>query len=280
MLKLDSEALAADRLARRRSRPDRPAPGTSTGRVIRLKERNLIMLTKDLILRNPLRLLGQENEDIVGPGRFGAVLARAGVGKTALIVQIALNTMLRGRNVLHISLNEPVGKVDIWYREVVHRLAQHYQVNDMQQLWDTMLPHRLIMTFQVEGFSLPKLQERLTDLTAQNIFQPDMIIIDGYPFDPEAHPLLEALKDLAGQLAVPVWFTVTTHRHEAPAEDGLPIQLSPVQDLFDVAIALQPKGETVFIEALKGCTLPEAQPPLVLDPATMLIRTQAEDELA
>ncbi|MBR9982767.1 MAG: cytoplasmic protein [Desulfatitalea sp.] len=234
-----------------------------------------MMLTKDLILRNPLRLLGHENEDIIGPGQFGAVLARAGVGKTALIVQIALNTMLRGKNVLHISLNDPVGKVNIWYQEVVSRLAQQYQVPDMQRLWDTVLPHRLIMTFQVEGFSVPKLQERLTDLTSQNIFQPHMIIIDGQPFDPEAHPLLEALKALAEQLALPVWFTVTTHRHEEPATDGLPVQIAPVQTLFDVAIALQPKGETIFIEALKGCTLPETQPPLVFDPATMLIRTQA-----
>ena len=50
-------------------------------------------------------------EDILPQGGFGAVLARAGVGKTALLVQLALNTMLRDKNVLHISLNDPVNKV-------------------------------------------------------------------------------------------------------------------------------------------------------------------------
>jgi hypothetical protein len=54
----------------------------------------------------------------------------------------------------------------------------------------------------------------------------------------------------------------------------VPIQLSPVKALFDVAIALQPRAETIYIEAIKGCTLPETQPPLVFDPATMLIQTR------
>ena len=51
------------------------------------------MLKKELILRNPLRQLGFETEDILPAGAIGAVLAHAGVGKTALLVQLALNGM-------------------------------------------------------------------------------------------------------------------------------------------------------------------------------------------
>ena len=244
----------------------------ATSRVIHLKERSMAMWKQDLILRNPLRLLGHENEDIIAPGQFGAVLARAGVGKTALIIQIALNTMLRSKNVLHISLNEPVGKVNLWYQEVLVRLAQQYQVPHLDQLWDAIVSHRFIMTFQVEGFSAPKLEERLTDLTMQKIFTPDILLIDGQPFDQEGPAVLKELKALAARLNLPMWFTITTHRHEAPAQDGLPVQLSAVQELFEVAIALQPKEETVHIKAIKGCSLSDAQPPLVLDPATLLIQ--------
>lgn len=231
------------------------------------------MLAEALVQRTPLRLLDPGNEDIIGAGQFGAVLARAGVGKTALIVQIALNAMFRGKNVLHISLNEPVGKVNIRYQEVLGRMVQHYQLPHMEALWDTVLPHRFIMTFQVEGFSVPKLEERLTDLMSQAIFDPHIIIIDGQPFEPDVRPMLDELKNLARNLALPVWFTITTHRHEAPAEDGLPVQFSSVQSLFEVAIALQPKPEGIFLEALKGCPPSAGRPPLVLDPATMLIQT-------
>jgi hypothetical protein len=233
-----------------------------------------MMLRQDLILRNPLRLLGQENEDIIKPGSFGAVLARHGVGKTALVVQIALNSLLQQKNVLHISLNEPVGKVSLWYQEVFEQLAQQYQVTQIDQLWDMVMPFRLIMTFRVEGFSMPKLEERLTDLTAQNIFLPNLIIIDGLPFDDQTRPRLQELKRLAQEQQLPVWFTVTIHRHENPGLDGLPVQLSPVQDLFDVAIALLPENDKIQIKAIKSAAYhnPEAQ--LSLDPATMLIQGQ------
>jgi hypothetical protein len=231
------------------------------------------MLKQDLILRNPLRLLGRESEDIIKPGGFGAVLARHGVGKTALVVQIALNSLLQQKNVLHISLNEPVGKVSLWYQEVFEQLAQQYQVPQIDQLWDTIMPHRFIMTFRVEGFSMPKLEERLTDLTTQNIFIPSLIIIDGMPFDDQTRPRLRELKRLAEEQGLPVWFTVTIHRHENPATDGLPVQLSPVQDLFDVAISLEPENETIHIQAIKTGPDHNAEAELTLDPATMLIKS-------
>ncbi|MDA8137669.1 MAG: cytoplasmic protein [Desulfobacteraceae bacterium] len=257
---------------RRRTFTQLPVVEDISSRVIHLKERSLVMLKQDLILRNPLRLLGKESDDILEPGQFGAILARAGVGKTALIIQIALNAMLRAQKVLHISLNEPVGKINIWYQEVLGRLAQKFQIPHLDQLWDTIVPHRFIMTFQAEGFSVPKLEERLTDLTSQNIFNPRMMLIDGLAFDQQAVAALQGLKQMAHRLSLPIWFTVTTHRHEAPAPDGLPVQLSAVQNLFEMAVALLPVEQTIQIKALKGCSQAEAQPPLHLDPETMLIQ--------
>ena len=105
------------------------------GSVVHIKERYFIMLKKDLILRNPLRVMGRENDDILAPGEFGAVLARAGVGKTAFLVQLSLNALLGGKNVLHISLTDPVNKVSLWYKEVFSLIAEQYQVDQINQLW-------------------------------------------------------------------------------------------------------------------------------------------------
>jgi hypothetical protein len=232
------------------------------------------MLTNDLILRNPLRLLGATGDDILQPGTLGAVLARHGVGKTALIIQIALNSMLQNKNVLHISLNEPVGKVDLFYHEMFERMAQQYRISQMDQLRDAAMPHRLIMTFREDGFSVPRLVERLTDLTTQQIFVPHMMIIDGLPFDTDLRGELQKLQQLAIREGLPVWLTITTHRHEAPAADGLPRQFSPVQDLFEVAVTLQPEKDTIHIIALKGGAAPAGEAVLTLDPSTMLIQSR------
>ena len=61
------------------------------------------------------------------------------------------------------------------------------------------LPHRFIMTFRVESFTVPRLEERLNDLTVQGIFKPDMMIIDGFHVDESMRPALNELKALAGR---------------------------------------------------------------------------------
>jgi hypothetical protein len=252
--------------------PKTRTQGRTRARVINLKERNLDMLKNDLILRNPLRLMGHENEAIVPPGGFGAVLARAGVGKTALIVQVALNTMLQQKNVLHVSLNDPVDKVNLWYQEVLNSLAHQYHVRQIKELWESIQMNRFIMTFKVEGFSVPKLEERVKDLTEQQIFNPHMVIIDGLPFDESLRTPLETLKTFSENHRLHLWFTVTTHRHEAPDKDGMPVQLASVADLFDAAIQLQPEGKTIHIRCLKGGPEDVKNRDQVLDPSTMLIQ--------
>ena len=244
-------------------------------KIIYIKERNISMLKNELILKNPLRRMGYESDDILDKGQFGAVMARAGVGKTAFLVQLALNCMLREKKVLHISLDDPVKKVSLWYKEVFSRIATQYDIPQSGQLWDAILPHRFIMTFRVEGFSVPKLEERLTDLIEQDIFKPDMMIIDGIPFEDSMSPDLANLKTLVNKHPMHVWFTIRTHRHEDPDPNGTPLQFIPVADLFEVAIQLVPVGKQIQIKALKGPGTYGDQPVLMLDPATMLIQDQA-----
>ncbi len=229
------------------------------------------MLKKDLMLRNPLRILEQEEKGFLGKTEFGAVLARAGVGKTAFLVQLALNSLLNSKNVLHISLETPVDKVDLWYEEVFRNIADQYQINPATQPFEYILPHRFIMTFKVEGFSVPKLEERLTDLTEQGIFMPQLVLIDDLPFGEQTDALLAELKDLARKLELPIWFTVLTHRHETPADDGLPIQIANVAELFEVIIQLQPVENKIDIKLVKGRNPDAANASIQLDPATMLI---------
>lgn len=230
------------------------------------------MLKKDLRRKNALQLAGRTQEEMLPIGGFGAVLARAGVGKTALLVQLALDSLLRDENVLHISLNDPVNKVSLWYQEVFRHLSEGYDREQVKQTWEQLLPNRFIMTFKVEGFSVPKLKERLTDLTEQNIFIPRMILIDGLPFDATVRQTLGELKALAKEKEVYMWFAVTTHRHEKPYPDGMPNQLKDVAELFEVVIELQPDGKEIHVIPIKGKADSQADKSLVLDPATMLLK--------
>jgi predicted glycosyltransferase len=129
------------------------------------------------------------------------------------------------------------------------------------------------MTFKVEGFSVPKLQERLTDLTAQNIFSPDIVIIDGVPGDGEDVEILKELKALSASGGYPVWVTVLTHRHDETDASGLPVKLAEAVECFDAVIQLQPEKDKIHVRAVKGTTEIKSDA-LLLDPQSHLITVE------
>jgi len=242
------------------------------GNVIHLAYEGFVMIKKEIIERNPLLQLGFSDEYILREGGMGAVLAYAGVGKTALLVQMALHAMMHEQPVLHVSLNDAVSKVDLWYRELFNDIAGKYDSAEIREYWEQILAFRFIMTFKVEGFSAPRLEERLTDLMQQNIFKPHIIIIDGLKFDESGRGLLVELKEMAKKYSMSIWFTVHTHRHEPPQTNGLPLSFLHVADLFNVLVQLAAKGPEVYIKAIKGQSPDAKVDALVLDPATMLIK--------
>jgi hypothetical protein len=230
------------------------------------------MLKKEMIYRNPLVNLGYEDEDILPKGGMGAVIAHAGVGKTALLVQLAINMMLREKSILHVSLQDAVSKVDVWYHELFQNIAANFDAAEIKDYWDRIQQYRFIMTFRVESFSVPTLEERLTDLMQQNIFKPHTVIIDGLKFDEAGRGQLVLLKELAKKYAMRIWFTVHAHRHETPADNCLPVSFLHVADLFDVIVQMEAKAEDIYIKALKGKSSNAKPHILLLDPATMLIK--------
>ncbi len=262
---------------RTNGRDSRISESTKTGdgqvesSLVQLKEWSMAVLKNDLIYRNPLRLVSEETGRILKEGELGVVLARAGVGKTSLLVQLALDSLLRHKNCLHISIDQPVQKVCLWYEEVFHHIAKQYKIKNTTELWEAILPHRFIMTFKEQAFSVPRLEERLADLTEQGIFYPQMVLLDGLTFNDEIRETLTELKLLARENSFPMWLTARTHRDEPEGEDGLPVSVGNVADIFETIIRLQPKGPEIHVDLVKGPGS-ETTHGLVLDPATLLIK--------
>jgi len=230
------------------------------------------MVKEDVTFQNPIRILGRDADELLSAGRFGAILARAGVGKTAFLIQVALDYLIREKNVLHVSLNDPVDKVSLWYKEVFRNVTAKWSRLQSQECWETLLPHRFIMTFRAESFSVSTLDERLTDLSEQGVFEPQVVVVDGFRFDDASRDKLESLKALIESRSLCAWYTVRTHRHDPPGPDGMPAPLKDVSDLFEAIIQLQPDGSEIHVNAVKGRPEKEEPPQMLLDPSTLLVK--------
>ena len=211
------------------------------------------MSKNNLILKNPLKFIKEDAGYLLTDGQFGAILARAGEGKTSFLMHLALDNLLSGKNVLHISLGQPIKKVCLWYEEVLHRISDQYELNNTNVMWEMILPHRFIMTFNIEDFSVKRLEERLNDLTEQGIFFPQIVLLDGLPFDKTEQASLSKLKAIAKEHGFPAWFTVMTHReNNVEQPDDIPAPISQMSDLFEVIIQLKPVGREINVQVIKG----------------------------
>ena len=230
-----------------------------------------------MVSNNPLRARGREKEDGTDGRRVGLVMARAGLGKTAILVQIALDSMLRDNKVLHIAIGEGLDKTRTWYDDILGLMSQEKEVEDFQQVVDEVMQNRMIMTFKENSFSTATLEERMEDLAQQGIFKADCLVVDGFDFtDTDSATALNELKGFMEKNDLKmIWFSAVSHRDdERVSANGIPAPCHEVDEVFDTVLLISPEDEGIKLKTLKcsaACSV-DAGKSLTLDPATMLIK--------
>jgi len=233
------------------------------------------MYRKDVNARSPLRILEQSIHGGLGKGNLGVLVAPAGVGKTACLVQIGLDDLMRERDVVHIALGQTVEYVSAFYDTLFDDLASQTQLEDRDAVRDSVSRRRAIKTFKDgASFSPLRLEEALKLFTQHMQLQPAAILIDGYDCPPAGLPTaLEAFKATAKRIGAELWMTVTAPRGFLSPVNQLPPPLEGCcAGLVDVALFLEPRGGHVALRLLKDHG--DAKPPemhLELHPDTLQI---------
>ncbi len=232
---------------------------------------------EDLVSNNPLRALGLEKEDGTDSHRVGLVMARAGLGKTAILVQIAMDSMLRDKKVLHVAIGEDLEKTSTWYVDILNLMNQEKKIDNFKQIIDEVMKNRMIMTFKENSFDTAKLEERMEDLAKQGIFKADCLVVDGYDFAAvDSELALEELEGFMDRNALKmIWFSAVSHRDDdRVSANGVPAPCHEMDDAFDTVLLISPEDNNIKLKILKcseACTV-DASRALLLDPATMLIK--------
>ena len=232
------------------------------------------MLKQELIAKNPIRHLKAGSEGQVR-SQMGLVMARAGLGKTAMLVQIALDSLLNGKQVIHVSVGQSLEKTRIWYDDIFKDIVAGCQLSNPYEVYDEVMRNRMIMTFQEVPFNRPRLEERLNDLVSQNIIRPSCIVVDGYDFAAVDRQILEDLREMARAMDLEIWFSAVSHREDQQAGDHeVPPPCREVADIFDTVVLLHPgtNSECIDLNIIKDTTGKAGEQVLQLDPITFMIK--------
>lgn len=226
------------------------------------------MYRKFLNARSPLRLLEKGLHGGLGPGNLGVVLAGHGIGKTAFLVGVALDELLRSGRVLHVSLDATVSHVRAYYDTLFEELASTKHLDDEVKVHSEIDRSRSIRVYPPNSLTAAKLREAVK-VESEAGAQPSLLIVEGLDFENLPTEDLHDLKALATELAAEVWLSVAC-REEKVSE--IPKSVAQAGDLVSVILALEPGDQAVALRAMKDHDNPDLSAlHVALDPRTLLL---------
>ncbi len=234
------------------------------------------MYRKEVNERSPMRVFEKSIHGGLGRGNVGVVLSRAGVGKTALLVQIALDDLLRDHRVLHISTENAVDHVRAYYDELFHDLAQYTKLAEPETVRLDVERHRLIFSLlgQPASSTVKKLVDTVNFARDTAHFVPDVIVIDGFDFAHATDEMMETLLTLAREHSAEVWLSTTTKAAQV-APGSAPEPVGKFFDKLSVVVYLESEKDNVRLRLLKDHDSKElAEITLRLETHTMRIIDQ------
>ena len=235
------------------------------------------MYVKEVNKRSPLRILERSTHGGLGAGNVGVVLSRAGVGKTAFLVGVALDDLMRDRKVLHLTVDKSLDKVREFYDELFHDLAESVDLENRNGTHLAIERNRMIQAYTHSCFELGKVRNGVELAKEHMGFVPDAIVVDGYPdFEKATAEQVSDLCAIAKELGCEMWLTGIKHREgEELDERGVPTSVAQHNGHLSIIVELEPTADHVRLNLLKDHDSTElANLHIELDPKTLLLKWQ------
>jgi hypothetical protein len=234
------------------------------------------MVKDELIQRSPVRIFENSIHGGLKAGEIGVIASPRGIGKTSVLVQIALDKLLQGKRVIHVSYTKHTDYVLAWYEDIFQEFVVKKNLEDIEDVKDEAAKNRVLLKFSQEGITVDQILQSIQALVIKGGFNAESIIVDGFDFSTQGNrDKFGKVKSLARELQLSVWYSCTVQTEgEEPLYDDqdIPLILKDALDLTDVVIVLEPKPDHIELTVSKDRDIynPEHMA-LKLDPKTLLI---------
>ena len=162
----------------------------------------------------------------LGGGELGVVVAPAGIGKSFLLVNLGVQAIKAGLNVLHYTLELNEAYVGLRYDSVVTGIANQELKYNVDQVKDTVnnIPGNLIIKYYpTKGATINTIKSHVEKYKILGK-TPDIIMLDyadllrgssatrGQDLRHELGNIYEELRGMAGELDIPIWTASQANR--------------------------------------------------------------------
>lgn len=215
------------------------------------------MEKKDLFDKSPVRLFDAVADGGLKAGELGLVTAKKGLGKTSVLVQFGMDTLLQDKQLIHVSFDVHSSNVISWYDSIFAEIAKKKNVGNATELKNAVVSKRTILNFSLDNFSLEKVVSTLNALKAGGIAVAG-VVMDGIDFSKVSEVDVKAVADYAKKENVVLW----------ASSDSVPANL---ENNFSIIVNLSQTSDAVVVDITKLNEKKNISTGLKLDSKTLLI---------
>jgi hypothetical protein len=190
-----------------------------------------------------------------------------------MLVQLALDKLLQGKKVIHVSFTQHTYYVLSWYEDIFEEFISRKNLVNAADIKNDLVKNRVLMNFNQDIMSKDQILRSLRAMITEGGFSAESIIIDGFDFSRADRERIANVKAFAGELGLSVWYSCTV-KDEGQQYDknNIPLLLKDFADLVDVVIALDARPDHIELSVSKDHdSLDTKALAMRLDPKTLLI---------
>lgn len=222
------------------------------------------MIKNELFERSPIRCFEKATGGLQA-GQLGLITSKKGLGKTSVLVQFGVDTLLQDKQVVHVSFDQQSANVITWYQDIFTEIAKKKNISNVSELVTELVRKRIILNFHQDAMALSHIVTTLEAL-AQGGIQASCLVVDGVELAKLKAEDVQAIADYAKKAGVVVWFSASCDADDLAGT--LPAEL---QDKFQSVVRLEARADVIELMILKMGTEGARASGLKLDSKTLLI---------
>ena len=199
---------------------------------------------KDLITHSPVRYFDVTNAGLKD-GEMGLITAKKGLGKTPILVQFGIDSLLNDKALVHVSFDQQSSNVIAWYSSVLAEIAKKKSLN-LDDINEEIVRNRTILNFNQETFTLPKVVNTLKAMKDGGI-KISTIVVDGLDMKKASAADIKCFADFIKSEKMTAWFSFT---NEAADLKGT-LEADKLENFATVA-HLAAEGKALSLAILKN----------------------------
>lgn len=203
------------------------------------------MEKKDLFTHSPVRYFEKSTDANLNIGEMGLITSKKGLGKTSILVQFGLDSLLADKTLVHVSFDQQSSNVISWYSSILAEISKKRNIN-VEEVSEEIMKNRTILNFNQETFTLPKVVNTLKSLKEGGIAI-NSIVVDGLDLAKCDIADINCLKDFVKESSMTAWFSYTCEA------ESLKETLSPDKlEAFATVAHIFPNGGNIYLGVIKN----------------------------